>query len=94
MNIADRHRPQDGQFSVEAKGREIDIRVGTTPTVHGENGGHEVLYKSRATMSLPELGFSSESLSCTKKMLKVPFGMILVSASNRRRKNHYAIRIY
>ncbi len=79
MNIADRHRPQDGQFSVEAKGREIDIRVGTTPTVYGEMAAMRLLYKSRATMSLPELGFSAESLSMYEKMLKVPFGMILVS---------------
>jgi general secretion pathway protein E len=79
MNIADRHRPQDGQFSVEAKGRQIDIRVGTTPTVYGEMAAMRLLYKSRATMSLPELGFSNESLSLYEKMLKVPFGMILVS---------------
>jgi general secretion pathway protein E len=79
MNIADRHRPQDGQFSVEAKGREIDIRVGTNPTVYGEMAALRLLYKSRAMMTLPELGFSHESLVIYEKMLKVPFGMILVS---------------
>ena len=79
MNIADRHRPQDGQFSVEAKGRLIDIRVGTTPTVHGEMAALRLLYKSRATMTLPELGFSNDSLSVFEKMLKVPYGLILVS---------------
>ncbi len=79
MNIADRHRPQDGQFSVEAKGRSIDIRVGTTPTVYGEMAAMRLLYKARATMTLPELGFSNESLSMYEKMLKVPYGMILVS---------------
>jgi general secretion pathway protein E len=79
MNIADRHRPQDGQFSVEAKGRLIDIRVGTTPTVYGEIAAMRLLYKARATMTLPELGFSSDSLSMFEKMLKVPYGMILVS---------------
>lgn len=79
MNIADRHRPQDGQFSVEAKGRLIDIRVGTTPTVHGEMAAMRLLYKARATMSLPELGFSNESLTMYERMLKIPYGMILVS---------------
>jgi general secretion pathway protein E len=79
MNIADRHRPQDGQFSVDAKGRLIDIRVGTTPTVWGEMAALRLLYKSRATMTLPELGFSNESLLIFEKMLKVPYGMILVS---------------
>jgi general secretion pathway protein E len=79
MNIADRHRPQDGQFSVEAKNRFIDIRVGTTPTVYGEMAAMRLLYKARATMTLPELGFFNESLITYEKMLKVPYGMILVS---------------
>ncbi len=79
MNIADRHRPQDGQFSVEAKGRLIDIRVGTTPTVYGEMAAMRLLYKARATMTLPELGMANESLLMYEKMLKVPYGMILVS---------------
>jgi general secretion pathway protein E len=79
MNIADRHRPQDGQFSIEAKGRQIDIRVATVPTVYGEMAALRLLYKARATMSLPELGFSNDSLTIYEKMLKVPYGMILVS---------------
>lgn len=79
MNIADRHRPQDGQFSVDAKGRLIDIRVGTTPTVYGELVALRLLYKSRATMTLPELGFSHDSLALFEGMLKVPYGLILVS---------------
>lgn len=79
MNIADRHRPQDGQFSVEAKGRLLDVRVATAPTVFGEMAAMRLLYKARATMTLPELGFSNESLIMYEKMLKVPYGMILVS---------------
>jgi len=79
MNIADKPRPQDGQFSVEAKGRLIDIRVGTTPTVHGEMAAMRLLYKARATMTLPELGFNNESLTVYEQLLKTPYGMILVS---------------
>jgi general secretion pathway protein E len=79
MNIADKHRPQDGQFSVEAKGRYIDIRVGTTPTVHGEMAAMRLLYKARATMTLPELGFNNDSLTTYEQLLKTPYGMILVS---------------
>jgi general secretion pathway protein E len=79
MNIADRHRPQDGQFSVEAKGRYMDIRVATTPTVHGEMAALRLLYKARATMTLPELGFNSDSLTVYEQLLKTPYGMILVS---------------
>ncbi|GAJ23328.1 unnamed protein product, partial [marine sediment metagenome] len=52
MNIADHHRPQDGQFSIKAKGRLMDIRVGTGPTIHGEMASLRLLYKSRATLNI------------------------------------------
>ncbi len=80
MNIADRHRPQDGQFSVKTKANQvIDIRVGAMPTVYGEMMALRLLDKSRALMTLTDLGFSSESLEKYQEMLKVPYGMILVS---------------
>ncbi|MBI4188601.1 MAG: Flp pilus assembly complex ATPase component TadA, partial [Chloroflexi bacterium] len=80
MNIADHHRPQDGQFSVQAKGdRSIDIRVGIIPTIHGEMATLRLLYKSRAIMTLSELGFLPESLAIYEKILKVPHGIILIS---------------
>jgi general secretion pathway protein E len=79
MNIADHHRPQDGQFSVKTKGRLIDIRVAIIATVYGEMAVLRLLDKSRATMVLPELGFLAESLNRYENMLKVPYGVILVS---------------
>ena len=79
MNIADHHHPQDGQISLKSKARFIDIRVATAPTVHGEMASLRLLYKSRAMLNLPELGFLPESLEKYEKMLKVPYGMILVS---------------
>ena len=79
MNIADRHRAQDGQFSTEAKGREIDVRVATAPTVNGEMAELRLLDKSVATLGLSELGMLSDSLERYENMLKVPYGMILIS---------------
>jgi len=80
MNIADQHRPQDGQFSVRPRDRpEIDIRVGTIPTVHGEMAALRLLDTSKALMALTKLGFLSESLAEYEEMLKVPYGMILVT---------------
>ena len=78
MNIADHHRAQDGQFSTVTKGREIDVRVATAPTVNGEMAVLRLLDKSTATLGMEELGM----LGCQEKyekMLKVPYGMILVS---------------
>jgi len=79
MNIADHLRPQDGQFSTESKGREIDIRVATAPTVLGETATLRLLDKSLATLELSELGLLPDSLAKYENMLKVPYGMILIS---------------
>jgi general secretion pathway protein E len=79
MNIADHFRPQDGQFSTKAKGREIDIRVATAPTVHGERATLRLLDKTMATLGLSELGMLPDSLAKFENMLKVPYGMILAS---------------
>ncbi|MFW6056632.1 MAG: GspE/PulE family protein [Chloroflexota bacterium] len=79
MNIADHLRPQDGQFSMDTKGREIDIRVATVPTVHGEATVMRLLDQSLGLIDLPNLGFSKEALSQYENMLKVAFGMILIS---------------
>ncbi|HTY82037.1 MAG TPA: GspE/PulE family protein, partial [Dehalococcoidales bacterium] len=79
LNIADHHRPQDGQFSVKTKGRLIDIRVGIIATVYGEMAVLRLLDKSRATLALSDLGFLPDSLKKFEAMLKVPYGIILAS---------------
>jgi len=79
MNIADHFRPQDGQFSTKSKGREIDVRVATAPTVSGERATLRLLDKSMATLGLSELGLLPDGLAKFENMLKVPYGMILVS---------------
>ncbi|MFC2011389.1 GspE/PulE family protein, partial [Chloroflexota bacterium] len=80
MNIADRQRPQDGQLSVKPKDRmEMDIRVGTIPIVNGEMAALRLLDKSKALMTMPQLGFLPESLAKYEEMLKVPYGMVLVT---------------
>jgi len=79
MNIADHHRPQDGQFSIRTKGRLIDVRVGSIATVYGEMATLRLLDKSRGTLTLSDLGFLPGSLEKFENMLKVPYGIILVS---------------
>jgi general secretion pathway protein E len=79
MNIADHFRPQDGQFSTVSKGREIDVRVATAPAVLGETAVLRLLDKSLATLGLSELGMLPDSLARYENMLKVPYGMILIS---------------
>jgi type II secretory ATPase GspE/PulE/Tfp pilus assembly ATPase PilB-like protein len=79
MNIADHHRPQDGQFTVKTKGRAIDVRVASIATVNGEMATLRLLDKSRATLALSELGFLPDSLKKFEEMLKVSYGIILIS---------------
>ena len=78
MNIAD-HRPQDGQFSLKSKERDVDIRVATIYTTYGEMGVLRILDKSFSALSLNELGFLPDTLKQYENMLKTPFGMILIS---------------
>jgi general secretion pathway protein E len=79
LNIADHQHPQDGQFSTVAKGREIDVRVATAPSVWGEMSVLRLLDKSMALLELSSLGMLDDSLARYHEMLKVPHGMILVS---------------
>ena len=79
MNIADHLRTQDGQFSFVIRNRTLGVRVGTIPTVYGEMAVLRLLDKSRANLDLSELGFLADCLAQYRKMLRVPYGMILVS---------------
>jgi general secretion pathway protein E len=78
MNIAEQRRPQDGQFSSEVEGREIDIRTATMETAYGERVTLRILDKSLSLFTLPELGFLADALKRYRAMLNSPFGMILV----------------
>ena len=79
MNIADHLRPQDGQISASVKGKNIDIRVATINTVHGEMAVLRILDQSLAVRSLPQLGLLAESMERFQKVLMVPYGMVLSS---------------
>jgi len=79
MNIADHHHAQDGQFTHKTSSREVDIRVATSPTVNGEMTVLRLLDISRAVLGLSELGFLPESQEKFENLLKVPYGMLLIS---------------
>jgi len=78
MNIAERRRPQDGQFSVQIEGKEVDFRVATSDSAHGEMMVLRVLDKSLSLIALENLGFLPEALERYSQMLRTPFGMVLV----------------
>ncbi|MDY6892915.1 MAG: ATPase, T2SS/T4P/T4SS family [Chloroflexota bacterium] len=79
LNIAERRRPQDGQFNATIGGKKIDFRVATIEGAHGELAVLRVLDKSSLLISLPDLGMSPSVLYPFEKILGAPFGMILVN---------------
>lgn len=79
LNIAERRRPQDGQITFDMGDREIDLRVATTNTVYGEMAVLRILDKSFAFRPLSEIGFLPDALEKYLRMVKTPFGMILIS---------------
>jgi general secretion pathway protein E len=79
LNIAERRRPQDGQITFDMGDREVDIRVATSNTVHGEMVVLRLLDKTFAFLPLPEIGFLPDTLERYFQMVKTPFGMVLIS---------------
>jgi len=79
LNIAERRRPQDGQITFDMGDREVDIRVATSNTVYGEMSVLRILDKAFAFLPLPEIGFLPDVLERYMRMVKTPFGMILIS---------------
>jgi len=79
LNIAERRRSQDGQFSVKVGNKEVDIRVATSNTVRGEMAVLRILDKAMSVLSLSELGFLPESQKAYENVLHSPYGMILMS---------------
>jgi len=77
MDISEQRRPQDGQFSIKLGNNEVDIRVATMETPHGERVTLRILDKSLALFTLTELGFLPDVLKRYRAMLKSPLGMIL-----------------
>jgi type IV pilus assembly protein PilB len=79
MDIAEKRKPQDGKFQVKAEGRQIDFRVSTLPTVHGEKVVCRILDASNLTLSLDGLGFEEKALKDFRDAIGAPYGMILVT---------------
>ncbi len=79
MNIAENRNPQDGRFTFNVGAREVDFRVATHPTIHGENIVIRVLDKAKSLVPLDRLGYALDTVSHLKKLLKRPEGIIIVT---------------
>lgn len=79
MNIAERRRPQDGQFSVQIGEEETFFRVATSDTTMGEIASIRILGRSESIINMKKLGMQNETLQQIQRIIKSPFGMILVA---------------
>ncbi len=79
LNIAEKRLPQDGRIRIEAKGKDLDIRVSTLPALYGESVVMRLLDKSSLFLSLKELGFRPEDEEKFEKIIHLPYGFILIT---------------
>lgn len=79
LDIAEKRLPQDGRFVVKVGSRDIDIRLSTLPTIFGEKAVMRLLDKGTMALELESLTPLADTLDVLKKVVKRPFGMILIT---------------
>ena len=79
LNIAERRLPQDGRIKLRIEGREVDLRISTVPTMHGESVVLRILDKSSVPLEFQSLGFEGETLAGLEAIITRPHGIVLVT---------------
>ncbi|MEO5606401.1 MAG: type II secretion system ATPase GspE, partial [Polaromonas sp.] len=79
LDIAERRLPQDGRIKLRIQGKEVDLRVSTVPTMHGESVVMRILDKSATTLDFAKLGFDADVLRRFLEVLMRPHGIVLVT---------------
>jgi type IV pilus assembly protein PilB len=80
LDIAERRLPQDGRIKLKiGKGREMDFRVSTLPTIYGEKTVLRLLDKGTLQLDMTKLGFEQDQLNDFTEAIHRPYGMVLVT---------------
>jgi len=79
LNITERRLPQDGRARLVVNGAEIDLRVATMPTMHGEGAVVRLLRKGSGFVALDQIGLPERGEAILRRTLQAPFGMIIVT---------------
>ncbi|OGT58454.1 MAG: type II secretion system protein GspE [Gammaproteobacteria bacterium RIFCSPHIGHO2_12_FULL_63_22] len=79
LNIAERRLPQDGRIMVRVQGKELDLRVSSVPTAHGESVVMRLLDRESVVLDFKALGFTDDFLSSFMRVLEQPHGILLVT---------------
>jgi general secretion pathway protein E len=79
LDIAERRLPQDGRIRLRVQGKEIDLRISTVPTMHGESVVMRILDKGGVALDFKRLGFEEDTLKVFLDVLLEPHGILLVT---------------
>ena len=79
LNIAERRLPQDGRIMLRVQGKELDLRVSTMPTAHGESVVMRLLDREAVVFDFQRLGFDDSFMPQFGKVLAQPHGILLVT---------------
>ena len=79
LDIAERRLPQDGRIRLRIQGKDIDLRVSTVPTMHGESVVMRILDKGGVALDFLALGFDEDNLKVFISLLDQPHGILLVT---------------
>lgn len=79
LDISEKRLPQDGRTRLVIDGREIDFRISSLPSIHGEKMVLRILDRAHALMSLQDLGFSAANMDKITSLIRRPYGMIVVT---------------
>lgn len=79
LDIAEKRIPQDGRIKIKIGGRDVDIRVSTLPTSHGERIVMRLLDTSKVLLNLTDLGFNEKQHGTIEKVLNLSHGIFLVT---------------
>jgi general secretion pathway protein E len=79
LDIAERRTPQDGRIRLTLQDRQVDVRVSTVPTLHGESVVLRLLDKEAGRLGLESLGMSPDDLERLQKVLTIPHGIVLAT---------------
>lgn len=79
LDITEKRIPQDGRIQVRAGDKDLDLRVSSIPTTHGESIVMRILDKSSIQLDIPKLGFYGDDLELINKIISMPDGIFLVT---------------
>ncbi len=79
MKISEKRIPQDGRIQITVNGKDLDLRVSSVPTNHGESIVMRILDKSNLSLGLPQLGFLTDDQATFERLIKLPDGVVLVT---------------